>query len=93
MAGMNLEAIPPALRAAGSDCWLFHDHPHRDPIGGRILGLDERAYAMRRWYYLVPAEGEPRKLAHCVEPETSDRYLFIAQPTGAHFASQGGRKK
>ena len=41
MADMNLEAIQAALREAGHDGWLFYDHHHRDPIGGRILGLDE----------------------------------------------------
>jgi len=67
MAGMNLEAIQAALRAAGLDGWLFYDHHHRDPIAGRILGLDEKAHITRRWYYFVPAEGSPRKLAHRIE--------------------------
>jgi Xaa-Pro aminopeptidase len=67
MAGMNLEAIQTALREAGHDGWLFYDHHHRDPIGGRILGLDEKALVTRRWYYFVPAVGEPRKLVHRVE--------------------------
>jgi len=40
MAGMNLEAIQAAIREAGFDGWLFYDHHHRDPIAGRILGLD-----------------------------------------------------
>jgi Xaa-Pro dipeptidase len=64
---MNLEAIQAAVREAGFDGWLFYDHHHRDPIGGRILGLDERAHITRRWYYYVPAVGEPRKLVHRVE--------------------------
>jgi Xaa-Pro aminopeptidase len=67
MAGMNLEAIQSALTEAGFDGWLFYDHHHRDPIGGRILGLDEKAHITRRWYYYVPAEGEPRKLVHRIE--------------------------
>lgn len=67
MAGMNLEAIQAALREAGHDGWLFYDHHHRDPIGGRILGLDEKAHITRRWYYFVPATGEPRKLVHRIE--------------------------
>jgi len=67
MSGMNLEAIQAALREAGHDGWLFYDHHHRDPIGGRILGLDEKAHITRRWYYFVPATGEPRKLVHRVE--------------------------
>jgi Xaa-Pro aminopeptidase len=64
---MNLEALQAAIREAGCDGWLFYDHHHRDPIGGRILGLDEKAHITRRWYYFVPAVGEPRKLVHRVE--------------------------
>ncbi len=64
---MNLEAIQAAIREAGFDAWLFYDHHHRDPIAARILGLDEMAHITRRWYYFVPASGEPRKLVHRVE--------------------------
>ena len=55
MAGMNLDAIQAAIQEAGFDGWLFYDHHHRDPIAGRILGLDEKAHITRRWYYFVPA--------------------------------------
>jgi len=64
---MKLEAMQTAIREAGLDGWLFYDHHHRDPIAGRILGLDEKAHVTRRWYYFVPATGEPRKLVHRVE--------------------------
>jgi Xaa-Pro aminopeptidase len=64
---MKLEAIQAALREAGHDGWLFYDHHHRDPIGETILGLDPTAHITRRWYYFVPAEGEPRKLMHRIE--------------------------
>ena len=67
MAGMDLQAIQAAIREAGFDGWLFYDHHHRDPIAGRILGLDEKAHITRRWYYFVPAAGEPRKLVHRIE--------------------------
>jgi Xaa-Pro dipeptidase len=64
---MNLEAIQAALLEAGCDGWLFYDHHHRDPIAAHILGLDERAHITRRWYYFIPAKGEPRKLVHRIE--------------------------
>ena len=67
MSVMNLEAIQSALREAGLDGWLFYDHHHRDPIAARILGLDPNAHVTRRWYYFVPASGEPRKLVHRIE--------------------------
>ena len=64
---MNLDAIQAALREAGHDGWLFYDHHHRDPIGESILGLDPKAHITRRWYYFIPAAGEPRKLVHRIE--------------------------
>ena len=63
----HLEAMQAALREAAFDGWLFYDHHHRDPIAARILGLDPQAHITRRWYYFVPASGEPRKLVHRIE--------------------------
>ena len=64
---MNLPAIQSALRDAGLDAWLFYDHHHRDPIAASILELPNDGLVSRRWYYAVPANGEPRKLVHRIE--------------------------
>ncbi len=64
---MDLSAIQSALREHQLDGWLFYDHHHRDPIAYRILGLDETSFVSRRWFYFIPAEGEPRKLVHRIE--------------------------
>lgn len=64
---MNLPAIQAALRERNIDAWLFYDHHHRDPISYRVLGLPESMMTTRRWYYLIPAEGEPLKLVHRIE--------------------------
>jgi Xaa-Pro aminopeptidase len=64
---MNLQAIQSALREHSLDGWLFYDHHHRDPIAYRILGLDENSFVSRRWFYFIPATGEPRKLVHRIE--------------------------
>jgi Xaa-Pro aminopeptidase len=64
---MQLDSIQTALREQAIDAWLFYDHHHRDPIAYRVLGLPENAHVTRRWYYLIPAEGEPRKLVHRIE--------------------------
>jgi Xaa-Pro dipeptidase len=64
---MNLDAIQSALRESSLDGWLFYDHHHRDPIAARILSLDPNAHITRRWYYFIPASGEPRKLVHRIE--------------------------
>lgn len=64
---MHLDRIQAALREAKLDGWLFYDHHHRDPIAYRILGLDPESFVSRRWFCLVPAFGEPRKLVHRIE--------------------------
>ena len=64
---MDLSAIQHALAERNIDAWLFYDHHHRDPIAYRVLGLPESLMVTRRWYYLIPAKGEPTKLVHKIE--------------------------
>jgi Xaa-Pro aminopeptidase len=64
---MNLPAIQSALRERNIDAWLFYDHHRRDPIAYRVLGLPDSLMVTRRWFYLIPAEGEPVKLVHKIE--------------------------
>jgi len=54
------------LRAAKLDGWLFYDFRGRDPIAHRILDLPA-GMRTRRWFYYVPAKGNPRKLVHKIE--------------------------
>jgi len=69
---MNLSAIQAALRDSQNDCWLFYDHHHRDPIAYHLLGLPEKMMVTRRWFYVVPADGEPGKLVHRIESHHLD---------------------
>ncbi len=69
---MRLEAIQHVLQQAGLDGWLFFDHHHRDPLAYRILGLPMTSHVTRRWYYFIPARGEPQALVHGVEPHVLD---------------------
>ena len=69
---MNLSDIQAALRDRKIDAWLFYDHHHRDSIAYRILGVPETLMVTRRWYYLVPAKGEPQKLVHRIESHHLD---------------------
>jgi Xaa-Pro dipeptidase len=64
---MDLSAIQAALRERNIDAWLFYDHHHRDPIAYRVLGLPASLLVTRRWFYLIPAQGEPVKLVHKIE--------------------------
>ena len=69
---MDLPAIQQALRDAGYDGWLFYDFHNRDAIAARILKMDTTRFASRRWYYYIPASGEPQKLVHRIEPWRCD---------------------
>ena len=64
---MNLAEIQRALRDQALDGWLFFDHHRRDPLAYRVLGFHPEREITRRWYYLIPAEGEPSGLVHRIE--------------------------
>jgi Xaa-Pro dipeptidase len=66
---MKLSGIQKALRESQLDAWLFYDHHYRDPIAYRVLEIP-RALCTRRWYYMIPASGEPQKLFHRIEPSS-----------------------
>jgi Xaa-Pro aminopeptidase len=63
---MDLQKIQSELRAQSLDGWLFFDHHYRDPLAYRVLGLPA-ASPTRRWYYMIPADGEPRGMEHRIE--------------------------
>ena len=69
---MQLTEMQRVLREQRIDAWLFFDHHRRDPLAYRVLGLDSSRENTRRWYYLIPAEGEPRGLVHKIEPSVLD---------------------
>src|SRR5207245_2036759 len=68
----NLNAVQTALRDLGIDGWLLYDFRGLNVLARRVLGLDSDAMLSRRWFYFVPAQGEPRKLLHRIEPRALD---------------------
>ena len=97
---MNLESIQTELQKAGLDGWLFFDHHLRDPLAYHVLGLDPASHVTRRWYYFIPARGEPRGLIHRVEPHVLNilpgEKIFYArwqeQETGLKQLLQGAKR-
>ena len=69
---LNLSQIQAALQREKLDGWLFYDFRRSDEIAYRVLGLDAQGARSRRWYCLIPARGEPRKLVHAIEPHALD---------------------
>jgi Xaa-Pro dipeptidase len=64
---VDIQTLQAAVRDEGIDGWLFYDFRRSNPIAHRVLGLSEHAFFSRRWYYYVPAEGEPVALVSAVE--------------------------
>lgn len=59
--------IQTALKEARLDGWLFYDFRGSDPLAYRILKLGPTGITTRRWFYFIPATGEPVKLVHSIE--------------------------
>jgi Xaa-Pro aminopeptidase len=70
---LSIPAVQGALREEGLDGWLLYDFHGSNPIARRLAGLDNGGkMTTRRWYYLIPVAGEPRKLMHAIEPFNLD---------------------
>jgi Xaa-Pro dipeptidase len=80
---LNISDVQAALKADGLDGWLLYDFRGLNPIAADVTGVARQGghLATRRWYYLIPASGEPRGLVHAIEkhtlahlPGTTQRY-------------------
>jgi Xaa-Pro aminopeptidase len=70
---VSIPAVQAALKEEGLDGWLLYDFHGSNPIARRLTGLDSGGkMTSRRWYYVIPASGEPKKLMHAIEPYNLD---------------------
>jgi Xaa-Pro dipeptidase len=70
---LSIPAVQTALKEDGLDAWLLYDFHGSNPIARRLAGLDGPGkMTTRRWYYVIPASGEPKKLVHAIEPFNLD---------------------
>ncbi len=70
---LDVAAVQQSLKAEGLDGWLLYDFHGSNPIAARLAGTANGAkMTTRRWFYLVPASGEPRGLVHAIERQTLD---------------------
>jgi Xaa-Pro dipeptidase len=60
-------AIQSLLRDLKIDGWLFYDVWKRNEFAQRILEFPSHVLNTRRFFCLIPAAGEPRKLVHSIE--------------------------
>jgi len=65
---LDIEAIQRALRADHLDGWLLYDFHGSNQIASALAGLTHGPrMTTRRWYYLIPTQGEPRGIVHVIE--------------------------
>jgi Xaa-Pro aminopeptidase len=70
---LDVGAVQAALRDEGIDGWLLYDFRESNPIAVRLAGTGGGGHlATRRWFYLIPASGEPRGLVHAIERHNLD---------------------
>jgi Xaa-Pro aminopeptidase len=61
-----------AIHQIDAAAWLLYDFRGQNPLARRIVQFPADGHATRRWMYLIPAEGEPRKLVHRIESAVLD---------------------
>ena len=68
----DLTRIQTALREDGLDGWLLYDFRGLNVLARRILDMPAEQMLSRRWFYFIPAQGEPRRLVHRIESASLD---------------------
>ncbi len=70
---MDLQRIQEAIKNFGLEAWLLFGFGGRNPVANSLAGLHQ--IPTRRWFCLIPAEGEPRWLVPRME-----RNCFAGMP-------------
>src|SRR5665213_3924523 len=68
----RIAEIANALSDASLDGWLFYDFRMSDPLAYRILRIPEKGITSRRWFFFIPAVGEPCAIVSAVEAHRLD---------------------
>src|SRR5262249_60631404 len=71
-AGLDVRDVQTALKADGVDGWLLYDFRGLNPIAVDVTAVDRQGghLSTRRWFYLIPASGEPRGLVHKIQGQS-----------------------
>jgi Xaa-Pro dipeptidase len=78
---MDIERVQQALQHEKLDGWLFYDFRKSNPIAYQVLELPTEEMYTRRWFYFVPAQGEPSAIvsaveAHVLQTLPGQRFVF-----------------
>jgi Xaa-Pro aminopeptidase len=88
---LDVRAVQTALREQGLDGWLWYDFQGANPIAQRLAGLGKGGpLASRRWFYMIPAAGEPRALVHAIERYNLDALPGTKTPYAGRLQLEAG---
>ena len=62
-----IREIQSALQTERIDGWLLYNFRDSNIFATRLLALPQHIMCTRRYFYYIPAKGEPRKLVHRIE--------------------------
>lgn len=68
----KIKKIQESLKQEQIEAWLFYNFRESNIFATRILDLPSHIHQTRRYFYLVPANGTPRKLLHAIEAGNLD---------------------
>ena len=88
----DLASVQAAIRELGSTAGCSTTSAASTSWPAASLGLPAEAMLSRRWFYFVPATGEPRKLVHRIEPHALDD-LPGRKPALPALAGAGSRRR
>jgi Xaa-Pro aminopeptidase len=91
---VDVAGVQEALRSEGIDGWLLYDFQGLNPIAFRMAGMGAQGghLATRRWFYLIPAHGEPRGLVHAIERHNLDHLPGSKLPYAGRTQLESGLK-
>lgn len=67
----DLATVQGILAVQRLDGWLLYDLGGQNPVAAELVNPDGKT--TRRWFYLIPAEGQPRALVHASEKSRFER--------------------
>lgn len=71
---IDVGAVQQALKTEGLDGWLLYDFQGNNPVARRMTARPTKGghLSTRRWFYLIPASGQPQALVHAIESHNLD---------------------
>ena len=66
----DLSRIQSLVRKMGIDGWLLYDFRGSNELALNILGVPTTSHLTRRFFYFIPAEGNPVKIVNGIEADT-----------------------